>query len=74
MIGPTIWHQVEKSGSHDNCYVLEKASRHGIEIYRILINWEFDNYYYNSNDAFNALERWEVRQGILPKTYKPEKI
>lgn len=29
---------------------------------------------YGTNEAFNALEHWEVSVGILPKSYDPEAI
>lgn len=74
MIGSSIWHLVEESTKNKNTCRLERTSRHGRDTYRILINGDFDNYYYNSNDAFNALERWEVRNDILPSTYCPEEI
>ncbi len=64
MIGPTIWHLVEESKSGNNSFTLCRASRHGREVFLAKINGEFNNYYYNSNDAFNALERWKKDRNI----------
>jgi hypothetical protein len=74
MIGPSIWHLVEHSAKDGQEATLMRTSRHGRDVYALKINGSFDNYYYNSNDAFNALERWEVKQGLAPKDYKPEVI
>lgn len=32
------------------------------------------SYHYSTDEAFNALERWEVKVGKLPKDYNPEAI
>jgi len=72
------WQIVETSRSNSGTIAsLFRRSRFGSNLYKIVSNdlpdGEYNtNLYYSSDQAFNALEAWEVRNGILPKDYNPE--
>ncbi len=68
------WRLVEHS-EHENqsATLMAQPRTHG-QIYALKINNVFDQYYYDTNQAFNALERWEVSVGKLPSNYRPEEI
>lgn len=66
---------VEKSEHNgQEAMLLKKVTMHLNTVYAFTINGRWSNYYYNSDAAFNALERWEVSVGKLPKSYDPKRI
>lgn len=76
----TQWELVEESKAQDgSCAILMKSRVIHGTVYAFKTakpgeEYLFNNYYYDSNQAFNALESWEVSKGILPKEYNPELI